>query len=149
MHILEVASYTEFDPFVEAAAKSYKDYMQLKTKIAKRLIDLVEEHYIPDLRKHIALQVIGSPTTNYDFCKAVRGNAYGQRLRPENMTTNRLKSVTPWENFRWCNASSGWAGVYGTVTTGIQLYMDLTGDKFYDYLKAPNDDELLAALPLD
>jgi all-trans-retinol 13,14-reductase len=147
MQILEIASYIEYQPFKTKKDQAYKDYMKFKFEISNRMIDLVEEKYIPNLRKHIAVQVVGTPVTNEDFCKATNGNAYGSNMTPENVGPSRLKADTPWKNFSWCNASSGWAGMYGTVATGSMLYMDLTGDRFYKDLDAPTDEEFISALP--
>ena len=145
-HILEVATFTDYNLFKEAQEKSYSDYLKLKKSIADRLIELVEKYHIPDLKEHIALKVVGSPTTSEDFVNAPLGNAYGSLMSPKQMALGRLKAKTPWKNFFWCNASSGYAGIYGTVHTGVQLYMDLTGDKFYNSSKSPSDDEVIAAL---
>jgi hypothetical protein len=54
-------------------------------------------------------------------------------------TISRLKADTPFANQYWCNASSGIPGIYGTVTTGMELYMDLTGDYFYEQAAAPDE----------
>jgi phytoene dehydrogenase-like protein len=144
--ILEIAAYTEYAPFKEAQDRGYAEYAKLKQKVADRMLDIVEEKYIPNLRKHIMVKQIGTSTTNEDFIMTPFGNAYGSTMTPEQVTLNRLKAKTPFKNFWWCNASSGWAGMYGTVTTGMQLYMDLTGDKFYNAETAKSDEELLAAL---
>jgi phytoene dehydrogenase-like protein len=128
--IMEIATLTDFDSFKDAQNLSYVEYAKKKKALADRLLDFVEQNYIPELRKHIAVQVVGTPTTNEDYVMAPRGNAYGSLMTPEQMGPKRLKAFTPWSNFFWCNASSGYAGVYGTVFTGAQLYIDLTGDKF-------------------
>lgn len=145
--ILEIATNVGYQPFVDAHEKGYAEYMKLKMKVADRMLDIVEEKYIPNLRKHIKVKQIGSPTTNEDFVMAPQGNAYGSALRPEYMGPGRLKAWTPFENFHWCNASSGFAGIAGTVHTGIQLYMDLTGDIFFTREDLKSDEELIAALP--
>jgi len=142
--ILEIAAYTEYQPFKDAQDRSYAEYAKLKQKIAERMLDIVEEKYIPELRKHIVVKTIGTSTTNEDFILSPMGNAYGATMTPEQVTLNRLKAKTPFPNFWWCNASSGWAGMYGTVSTGTQLYMDLTGDKFYS--NQTTDEEMLAKL---
>ncbi|PIQ76243.1 hypothetical protein COU78_04760 [Candidatus Peregrinibacteria bacterium CG10_big_fil_rev_8_21_14_0_10_49_24] len=142
--ILEIASYTEYQPLKEAQEKGYADYDRLKDKIAGRMIEIVEERFIPNLRNHITVKVVGSSVTNEDFCLSPFGNAYGSRLTPSYYTTDRLKADTPFTNLHWCNASSGWAGIYGTVLTGSGLYSKLTGDKFYDPTTAPTDDEMIA-----
>ena len=142
--ILEIASYAEYQPFKDALDKSYKDYMALKDKVANRMIDIAQEKFIPNLRDHILVKLIGTSATNDDFCLSPNGNAYGSRLIPKNVTTARLKSETPFRNLRWCNASRGWPGVYGTVVTGSNLYTILTGDRFYDQTTAPSDDAMVA-----
>lgn len=145
--ILEIASYTEYQPFKDAQDRSYAEYAKLKQKISERMIDLVEQYYIPDIRKHIVVKTVGTSTTNEDFILATRGNAYGADLTPYQVTVNRLKAKTPFENFTWCNATSGWGGMYGTVSTGVSVYMDLTGDRFFDNEKSLSDEEMVAALP--
>lgn len=130
-HIMEIATVTDYDSFKQAQDRNYGEYAKKKLALAEQLISFVEKNYVPDLRKHIAVQVVGTPVTNEDFVMAPRGNAYGSLMSPAQIGTKRLKAVTPWKNFWWCNASSGYAGVYGTVGTGMRLYMDLTGDRFF------------------
>ena len=144
--ILEIAAYTEYKPFKEAQDKSYADYAKLKLKIADRMMEIVEQKYIPELRKHIVVKTIGTSVTNEDFVLTPFGNAYGSNMTPEQVSLNRLKAQTPFSNFYWCNASSGWAGMYGTVSTGMNLYMDLTGDRFFDNLNSPTDEEFIRKL---
>ena len=120
-HIMEIGTFTPYAPFKAALDRSHHDYMTLKMDFAERMIDLVVEHHVPDLRDHIEVKVVGSPTTNEDFCLAPLGNAYGSAMRPEN-TTTRLDDRTPFKNLYWCNASSGSPGIYGTVLTGMNLF---------------------------
>ncbi len=145
--ILEIASFMGVEPFLQAKEKGYPEYMKLKMKMADRLLDLVEQRYVPNLRKHIVVKQIGSPTTNEDYCMAPMGNAYGSNMTPKQMGLGRLKAKTPWPNFWWCNASSGYAGIAGTLHTGITLYRDLTGDDFVKESELPTDEELIQALP--
>lgn len=145
--ILEIAAYTEYKPFKEAKDRSYAEYTKLKFQVADRMIQIAEQ-YIPELRKHIVVQTIGTSTTNEDFVLAPEGNAYGAELSPEQVSGARVKAKTPFENFFWCNATSGWGGMYGTVATGMNLYMDLTGDRFYVNANSPKDEELINNLQL-
>jgi phytoene dehydrogenase-like protein len=144
--ILEVAAYTEYAPFVDAQKKSYADYAKLKQKVAERMLDIVEQKYVPNLRRHIVVKTVGTSTTNEDFVLTPYGNAYGSDMTPEQVTLKRLKAKTPFRNFFWCNASSGWAGMYGTVSTGMSLYMDLTGDRFFNHETSARDEDLIKAL---
>jgi phytoene dehydrogenase-like protein len=137
-HIIELATFAPYARFKQAADQSHQDYLALKNDIAEKLIDLAVQYHIPDLRDHIVVKVVGSPTTSEDFCNAPHGNAYGAALLPK-YTVSRPKAETPFHNLYWCNASSGIPGIYGTVTTGMELYMDLTGDYFYQKAAVPND----------
>ena len=143
-HIMEIATVTGYDVFKNMQKNSYKEYLQAKMAVAERMLDLVEKYYVPDLREHIAVKVVGTPVTHEDFCQAIRGNSYGSNMTPEQMGVGRLKAKTPFTNFFWCNASSGYAGVYGTVATGMNLYMDLTGDEFFDPKHVPDDEKIIA-----
>jgi len=143
---IEIATLAGYDYFKKLQAKSYVEYNKEKMKLADRLLDLVETYYVPDLRKHIAVKSIGTSTTNEDFCLEPYGTAYGADLIPSQIGLKRLKAPTPFPNFYWCNATSGWAGFHGTTGTGMSLYMDLTGDRFYDASKSPTDDELVARI---
>jgi phytoene dehydrogenase-like protein len=120
--------------------------MEMKLKTADKMIDIVEKKYIPNLRKHIVVKTIGTSTTNEDFVMTPFGNAYGADMIPSQVSKNRIKAKTPFSNFYWCNATSGWAGMYGTVSTGMALYMDLTGDRFYNPQTSPTDEELFKQL---
>lgn len=141
--ILEIATVTDYKSFKDAQKRSYGEYNKLKQELVNKMIDWVQDNYIPDLKENIVVKVAGGRTTNEDFVLAPEGNAYGSIMNPKNMGIGRLKAKTPWKNFFWCNASSGFAGFYGTARTGIQLYMDITNDLFFDPTKAPSDEELL------
>lgn len=130
--ILELATAADYQRFRTLKEQDPSAYLAAKREVYERLLDVVEAHHVPHLRDHIALHVSGSPTTNEDFCWAPRGHAYAQALTPKNLGLGRLKSATPWKNFFWCNAASGYPGVCGTVGTGMRMYMELTGDRFYE-----------------
>lgn len=127
--ILEFGTVANYDHFKTLHDQDPPAYRKLKNQLTDKLISIIEAKHIPDLTHHIALKVVGTPTTNEDFCLAPFGNAYGSVMSPANMGLNRLKAETPWDNLYWCNASSGFASIYGTTLTGINLYQKLTGDK--------------------
>lgn len=141
--ILELGTSANYNFFQDLFLNNPIEYRKQKKLLANRLLQLTVKHYIPDLEKHLALKVVGSPMANESFCFAPRGNCYGSNMTPENMGLNRLSSETPWKNLHWCNASSGFAGIYGTTITGMALYEKLTGDHFYDYRRAPSVEEAI------
>lgn len=143
-HIMEVATYMEYAALKELKDKDYAAYTREKMRIADRLLSIVEKDYIPDLKKHIVVKAVGTPSTHEDFCSAPFGNAYGSYLTPAQVGLKRLKAGTPFSNFWWCNASSGFAGIHGTISTGMDLYMQLSKDRFYSTKNSPTDDQLIA-----
>jgi all-trans-retinol 13,14-reductase len=141
--ILEIGTAANYSFFKELYTKNPPEYRKQKRLLANSLLSLASKHYVPDLEKHIALKVVGSPLTNETYCYAPYGNCYGSNMTPANMGMNRLTYKTPWNNFYWCNASSGFAGLYGTTITGMNLYDQLTGDHFYDYSHAPKTENAI------
>jgi len=144
--VLEVATLANFDFFEPLNESNYAEYMKLKLDYANKIIAKIERDYIPNLSKHIIVKTIGTPTTNRDYAHAPKGNVYGSLMTPANLT-NRLSKDTPFENFYWCNAISGFAGMAGTAYTGLRFYEDMTGDTVIAPEDANlSDDEVIARL---
>ena len=141
--ILEVITLANHKYYKDLCDHHPKEYRHKKRELSQKLLDYVEERFLPGLQKNIVLKVVGTPTTNEDFCLAPYGNAYGSQMTPEYMGTSRLKASSPFSNFFWCNASSGFAGINGTVHTGMQLYMDLSGDRFFQGKNQPSADDAI------
>ncbi|OHB25459.1 MAG: hypothetical protein A2542_00525, partial [Parcubacteria group bacterium RIFOXYD2_FULL_52_8] len=90
-HIMEIGTYTEYFDWKELHDKDYKAYEAKKAALAEHLLDLVEKLYIPDLRAHIAVKVVGSPTTNEEWVWTPQGTAYGEPCTPHQIGTHRLR----------------------------------------------------------
>lgn len=129
-HIMEIAINIDYDDMKKLYETDRKAYLRRKNELADAMIGQVRKYYIPDIDDYIAMKVVGSPVTNERFVNAPRGNAYGASLIPSMMKLGRINAFTPFDNFYWCNATSGGAGLHGTATTGIELYQHITGDKF-------------------
>lgn len=125
IEFLTVANYDYFKTLKETDEKAYR---QKKAEILDAILDIVEKHYIPNLRKHLVFKISGSPTTNERFCWCPKGNSYGSNLTPRNMGIGRLNHKTSLNNFYFCNASSGYPGFAATFWTGALLYQRLSGD---------------------
>lgn len=126
--IIEFLTVANYDYFQALLKRDRKAYTQKKEDILDRILDIVEEHYIPHLREHLTFKVTGSPTTNERFCNCPSGNSYGSSLTPKNMGLGRLNHHSSLENFYFCNASSGYPGFAPTFWTGALLYQRLSGD---------------------
>jgi phytoene dehydrogenase-like protein len=144
--ILEILSLASYDLFADAKRRGKTHYDNLKNKVGERFVDMLEAYYVPGLRNHIVKYAYGTPTTNEDFVLAPRGNAYGSHITPRNLGFDRMRSETGLPNLYWCSAASGLPGVFGTVRAGVILYMNLTGDWFWDPKATPPDEALIRAL---
>lgn len=127
-HIIEFLTAANYQRFLELRISSRRKYNETKQQILDTMIDLVEEHYIPNLREHVVFKTTGSPTTSERYCNAPRGNSYGSNMTPANMGLSRLGYHSSLRNFYFCNASAGYPGFAGTFATGARLYEKLTGD---------------------
>jgi phytoene dehydrogenase-like protein len=97
-------------------------------KIFNKMLDIIERDYVPKFREHIVFKMLGSPTTNLSYCWAPEGNSYGMNLTPKNMSIWKLGFTTSFNNFYFCNASSGSPGFARAFNNGAMLYENLTND---------------------
>ncbi|MEM7033361.1 MAG: NAD(P)/FAD-dependent oxidoreductase [Chloroflexota bacterium] len=126
--IIEILTGANYQRFLDLKLSSPPAYRKMKAKILDTMLDVVEAHYVPDLRQHLSFQVTGSPTTNERYCWSPAGNSYGSNMTPENIGRGRLTHETSLDNFYFCNASSGYAGFAGTIWTGGRLFERLSGE---------------------
>lgn len=126
--IIEFLTVANYDYFKQLQDTDQKAYRRKKEEILNSILNVVEKHYIPNLREHIVFKITGSPTTNERFCGCPQGNSYGSSLTPRNMGIGRLNHETSLKNFYFCNASSGYPGFAPTFWTGAILYQRLSGD---------------------
>lgn len=127
--ILEIITTCGFQPFEERRERERRDYTKHKVAIRDRILDLVERHYVPGLRKHLAMRVAGTPTTNKRYLWAPGGNIYGSVLTPANIDATRLSARSPIDNLYFTGASAAFPSIGGTVGGGTRLYTMLTGDR--------------------
>lgn len=126
--IIEFLTVANYHYFNDLHRRDPKAYRQKKEEILERILDIVEAHYIPNLREHLVFKVTGSPTTNEKFCNCPMGNSYGSSLTPKNIGLGRLDHRSSLNNLYFCNASSGYPGFAPTFWTGALLYQRLSGD---------------------
>jgi phytoene dehydrogenase-like protein len=125
--VVELLTVANYDYWRKLKSEDYPGYKRKKKEVLGSILDVIEENYVPDFRKHLAFKITGSPTTNEDFCWCPEGNSYGSNMTPDHIGLGRLDSRTSFDNFHFCNASSGYAGFAGTFWTGAALYQRLTG----------------------
>jgi all-trans-retinol 13,14-reductase len=120
--ILELATSADYAYFKALRDRDRRAYNVEKKRIRERIVQIVEERYLPGLSKHLVMQVMGTPATNARFCSAPFGNAYGSALTPENVSLGRVPNETPFGNLWLVNASAGFPSIGGTVKSAIELF---------------------------
>jgi all-trans-retinol 13,14-reductase len=123
--ILELATSAPFEPWRRLRETDRRRYNLEKKRVRDRLVQVVEEHYVAGLSRHLAIRVMGTPVTNARFCGAPAGNAYGMALTPRHVGLGRIPSETPLANLWLVNASAGYPSVAGTVRAGLELHARL------------------------
>jgi phytoene dehydrogenase-like protein len=126
--ILEVATCCDYTRFARLRREDRRAYNVEKKRLREGILDVLEERYVPGLRRHLTMRVAGTPVTNERYCWAPEGNSYGSRLSPRNMGIHRKPFRTALDNLWMVNATAGFPSVAGTVGAGIRLYRELTGD---------------------
>ncbi len=123
--ILELATSAPYAPWRTLRDTDRRRYNLEKKRVRDRLVQIVEERYVPGLSKHLAIRVMGTPATNERFCNAPAGNAYGVALTPRFVGPQRLPHETPLRNLWLVNATAGYPSVAGTVRAGLELHAQL------------------------
>ncbi len=126
--LLSAVTFCNYSHFNQLQSSGRKVYVEGKFKLRDRILDVIERHYIPNLRKHIVFKTAGTPTTHAHFLWTPGGNAYGARLNPRRMSLNRLTMHTPIDNLFLTGATTEFPGVGATISGGCRLYTHLTGD---------------------
>lgn len=120
--ILELATSAPYAPWRELRTRDRRAYNVAKKRVRDRILEIVEERYVPGLRRHLDLMVMGTPTTNERYCGAPDGNAYGVALTPRHVGRGRVPHETPLANLWLANATAGYPSVAGTVKAGLDLH---------------------------
>jgi all-trans-retinol 13,14-reductase len=127
--IFQICTVANYEYWKLLKLRSHKAYNLKKKEVLDNILDVVEKNYVPKIREHLVFKMTGSPTSNERYVSAPEGGSYGVNLTPRNFEFSRkLTSDTSLDNFHFCSAASGVAGFSGTVTTGIQLYENLSKD---------------------
>jgi len=126
--ILEVATSCDYTRMARLRERDRRAYNHEKRKIRETILDVIEARYVPRLRDHLVLRVVGTPATNARFCRAPEGNAYGAALTPRNVSLGKGPYRSALANLWMVGATAGFPSVAGTAAAGIRLYRELSGD---------------------
>ncbi|MFO0840842.1 MAG: NAD(P)/FAD-dependent oxidoreductase [Gemmataceae bacterium] len=76
--ILEAVTTCGHAPFRQQLAEDRRAYLRDKSAVVDRVLDTLDRHYIPGVRKHLAFRMAGLPTTT----EPLPASAARQHLRP-------------------------------------------------------------------
>ncbi len=124
--ILEVATSCDWARWARLRREDRRAYNREKKAVRETILDVLEREYVPGLRQHLSVRVMGTPATNERFCFAPEGNAYGSALTPANVGFGRGPRQTALENLWSVNATSGFPSVAGVIGAGMKLARVLT-----------------------
>ena len=137
--IIEFLTVANYQRFLQLKLADERAYRARKRQILDAILDVMQRHYVPDLRDRLCFKMTGSPTTNERYCSSPAGHSYGSDMTPANIGLGRLDHRSSLERFHFCSASAGFAGFTGTIWTGCRLYEHLTGDRVHEgpHLRRP------------
>lgn len=96
-----------------------EEYKRLKEQEANKLLDRVEK-YLPNLRKHIRVMDVGTPSTIERFTLKNWGNVGGPKQMMGQEMMNRLHARSEWENLYLCGDSTVMGvGIPSTTISGV------------------------------
>ncbi len=94
-------------------------YQRLKQEEADKLLDQVEKHF-PDLRKHIRVMDVGTPSTIERFTLKNWGAVGGPKMMMGQHMMKRLHARSEWKNLYSCGDSTVMGiGIPATTVSGV------------------------------
>ncbi len=102
-HTASILAWTDYKPFEKWREQNWlkrdSEYRELKQRLSKSLINLVEQQY-PGFSDIIEYQELSTPVTNEFFTGHHRGGIYGfpfvwERFKPENLAWTHPKTPIP------------------------------------------------------
>ena len=102
------------------------DYMELKSRLAKALIDFVNRHY-PGFSELIDYWEVSTPITIETFTGHLRGAPYGIPATPERFRLPWLKVTTPVKNLYLTGSDVAAPGILGALVGGVATSAHLLG----------------------
>jgi phytoene dehydrogenase-like protein len=124
-HTMEILTFVDYDYFKNLYTKNKKKFEYLKNHIYEHILDIIDEQYLPNIRKYIDEKIIHTPIDIENILHSPKGNVYGCSLTPENYNIGRINSNTFFENMHFVGATSSYPGVMGVTLGGMDLYKKL------------------------
>jgi phytoene dehydrogenase-like protein len=101
----------------EVGARS-TGYERLKEDLAGRMLDAAET-LVPGLRRHLTFRSVGTPLTNWFYCRSFEGAMYGTAKTPLQVGPLSFAQTSPVDGLVLCGASTISHGIAGASMSGL------------------------------
>lgn len=115
------ATMASYDHWLALKKQGRAIYTRAKKAFAESIYDILERHYIKNIRDKIDVAVTASPLTNERYVGSPFGNAYGADLTPANWNADKLGPKTPFSNLFLVGATAGIPSFAGGLHASYQL----------------------------
>lgn len=111
------------------------EYFKFKDKAANKMIKIIEDMYIPNIRDYIEVAESATPLTYYRYSKNLDGTIYGMTSTIYDSPILRLRSSTPLKNLYFCGAWTNSGGGYeptlesGMTAADLFIHSEVTKKK--------------------
>lgn len=127
-HTMELMTFANYDHFRHLADTDPQAFERMKAGLADHLLDIVDKHYLPNIRSFIDVKMIHTPLDVEKMLHSPKGNVYGCSLTPENYNVNCVTSYTPIRNLHLVGATSSFVGIMGVIFGSMRLYNHLISE---------------------
>lgn len=145
LHTLEAVTMVPYRPFERWAEQPQgrrdESYTAFKEEMTGRLLTNVER-IIPGIRDHLIYQEMGTPLTNYHYCRSHRGAMYGTEKIRKQLANLAYPVRTEVPGLYMVGSSTLLHGVMGASITGLMAASEITGFGLTDLPKMEGGPEL-------
>jgi len=121
-HTAEIISFVDYEPFKPWAGqplkKRDKDYRQLKEKISRALLDLIESH-LPGFKSQVAYYELSTPLSTEHYTGFPQGNIYGIPATPQRYKQKWISLHTPVKRLYLTGSDAAAHGIAGAMMGGV------------------------------
>ena len=143
-HSIEAITYLDyrtFEKFKSEKNPRSKEYLQFKELLTEKMIKTLEK-ILPNVRKHIVHQELGTPITNEYYINSTRGSVYGTEKKLTQIGPFAYKAKSEIKNLYLCGASIVSHGVAGAGYSGLQTAGEILKLKQKELLKTDTKQQI-------
>ncbi len=124
-HTMEILTFVNYEYFRHLFDNDRNKFRRVKNQLEKHILDIIEESYVPNLRKYIDAKITHTPIDVEKILHAPKGNVYGASLTPSNYKLDRITQHTPFDNLYFVGATSSYPGTMGVILGSLDLHKHL------------------------